>query len=53
MVTGRILAGRDGHGWKLNDDPPAARDGGTLHAVKGSYVASMFDVAHEIGRAHV
>jgi hypothetical protein len=49
MVTGRILAGPDGHGWKLNDDPPAVRDGGTIQASRGHYVASMFDVAHDRG----
>lgn len=49
MVTGRIIAGPDGHGWKLNDDPPAARDGGTIQAARGFYVASMFDVAHDRG----
>lgn len=49
MVTGRIIAGPDGHGWKQNDDPPAARDGGTVQASRGFYVASMFDVAHDRG----
>jgi hypothetical protein len=51
MLTGRPVAGDAGHAWTLNSDPPAARHGGTLHAQKGSYVASMFDVAHDHGVA--
>lgn len=49
MITGRTTAGALGHNWVTNDDPPAARHGGTLHQRKGSYVASMFDVAHDRG----
>jgi len=51
MVTSRPVAGDAGHGWTANDDPPAAKHGGTLHKRKGSYVASMFDVAHDHGAA--
>ncbi|MFM1936468.1 MAG: hypothetical protein RI990_1427 [Planctomycetota bacterium] len=51
MVTSRPVAGEAGHGWTANDDPPAAKHGGTLHKRKGSYVASMFDVAHDRGAA--
>lgn len=49
MLTGRPVLGADGHGWIGNTDPPAERDGGTLHAMKRSYVASVFDVAHDHG----
>jgi hypothetical protein len=51
MATGRPVGGSTGHGWVLNDDPPAAKDGGTLHKRRGAYVASMFDVAHDRGAA--
>lgn len=49
MLTGRPVLGAAGHGWTGNDHPPGLRQGGTLHAVKGSYVASVFDVAHDAG----
>jgi hypothetical protein len=49
MLTGRAFDGPDGHGWKLNDDPPGRTQGGTLSANKGAYVASVFDVAHDAG----
>lgn len=49
MLTGRPFDGPNGHGWKLNDDPPGRAQGGTLHAVKGAYVSSVFDVAHDAG----
>ena len=51
MVTGRPVGGPAGHGWRENGDPPAAKDGGTLHRRNGSYVAGMFDVAHDRGAA--
>lgn len=49
MVTSRQVEGPQGHGWRANTDPRSAADGGTLHAHKGSYIASMFDVAHDRG----
>jgi hypothetical protein len=51
MVTGRPVAGLVGHRWTGNDDPKGMKDGGTLHAHRGEYVASMFDVAHDAGVA--
>ncbi|MDI9402363.1 MAG: alkaline phosphatase family protein [Limnohabitans sp.] len=49
MLTGRPVGGEDGHGWKQNDEPPGAKQGGTVHANRGFYVASVFDVAHDRG----
>jgi hypothetical protein len=49
MVTGRLVAGPAGHGWTSNEDPPSIKFGGSLHAKRGSYVSSVFDVAHEAG----
>jgi hypothetical protein len=49
MVTGRLVAGANGHGWARNEDPPARVHGGTLHAKGGAYIAGMFDVAHDRG----
>ena len=49
MLTGRPVLGPGGHGWIGNTDPPSERQGGTLHAQKGSYVPSVFDVAHDHG----
>ena len=51
MVTSRPVGGPLGHGWTDNVDPPAIRHGGTLHKRRGTYVASMFDVAHDRGVA--
>ncbi len=51
MVTGRATLGDAGHGWILNADPAGVNEGGTIHASKGAYVVSMFDVAHDAGVA--
>jgi predicted AlkP superfamily pyrophosphatase or phosphodiesterase len=47
MVTSRPIQGPDGHNWTGNTDPAK---GMTIHSSKGSYVASMFDVAHDNGK---
>lgn len=49
MVTGRLFKGPQGHNWLPNDLPPTIVEGGTLHAAHGSYVPSMWDVAHDHG----
>jgi len=45
-LTSRPVLGPDGHGVTFNSD-----DGRTLEAVHGSYVAGVFDVAHDHGLA--
>jgi hypothetical protein len=46
QVTGRGVEGVDGHNWIDNEDPEADQ---TIHGNKGSYVAGVFDVAHDNG----
>lgn len=44
ILTGRGVLGPGGHGVSFNDDP-----GTTFETVHGSYVAGVFDVAHDHG----
>ncbi len=44
MLTGRPVLGADGHGVSFNSDP-----GTTFEAVKGYYIAGVFDVVHDNG----
>lgn len=45
QITGRPVAGANGHGYDLNYTIPEQ----TFHVYKGSYVASVFDVVHDHG----
>ncbi len=44
QMTGRAVLGPDGHGVSFNSDT-----GGTIEDAHGSYVAGIFDVAHDNG----
>ena len=44
MLTGRPVLGEDGHGVSFNSDP-----GTTFEAVKGYYIAGVFDPLHDNG----
>jgi hypothetical protein len=46
QLTGRPVLGPDGHGVSFNSD-----DGRTLEEIHGSYIAGVFDVAHDRGLA--
>ncbi|MEZ6191503.1 MAG: hypothetical protein R3C45_09465 [Phycisphaerales bacterium] len=46
MITGRRVEGHESPGQLENATPTE-----TLHENKGSYIASMFDVAHDAGTA--
>ncbi len=46
MVTGHPVLGPSGHQWTTNADPAP---GVTIHSNAGTYIPSIFDVAHDNG----
>lgn len=46
MITGRPVGGLPGHNYNSNKNPSVSD---TLHSTKGSYISSVFDVAHDRG----
>lgn len=48
MITSRLVTGPEGHSWTINRDTEFP-DGITLHKQKGSYLDSVFAVAHDHG----
>lgn len=46
QLTGRPILGSRGHHWVANTDPG---NPGTLHLLRGAYVASVLDVVHDSG----
>jgi len=47
IITSRPILGKKGHNWTSNSDPAK---GQTLHPTNGTYVSSVFDVAHDSGK---
>ena len=46
QLTGRVVAGPDGHGWDTNRYPDPTV---TIHSRRGAYVSSVFDVVSDAG----
>ncbi|MGI9317378.1 MAG: alkaline phosphatase family protein [bacterium] len=49
QFSGRQVESRQGHAWRLNDDPGSA----TLHSNAGRYIVGIFDVVHDAGLSTV
>lgn len=49
ILTSCMQTHPQGHGWRMNGEPPQADRGGTVHATAERYVPGMFDVAHDRG----